>query len=488
MVNSRLKAKPAFSFSTSLLVTAIAGVMSVAQAADPAGTLDKTFGAGSGDGTPDGIVSTSLGKGKDYGKSVVVQADGKIIVAGDHKVGATNDISVIRYNHDGTLDSTFGVGNDDGTPDGIVSISIGNGKDYGKAVALQADGKIVVVGDHTVGKTSDITALRLNTDGTLDSTFGAGNDDGTPDGIVSISVGKGKDYGNSVAIQQNGKIVIGGDHTVGKTSDLVVARLNTDGTLDATFGNNDSDGTPDGIVSVSLGDGKDYGKSVAIQQDGKIVLAGDHTVGKTSDISVTRLLTDGNLDSTFGAGNSDGTPDGSVSISLGDGKDYGNSVAIQQDGKIVVGGDHTVKNTRDLTVLRLNNDGSLDSTFGQGNGDGTPDGIVSVSLGDGKDYGQSVAIQEDGKIVLGGYHTIGSNNADLSVTRFNTDGSLDLSFATCNDEGVAGGGTAFISSGPGKDFGNAIAIDPDGDGDIVIAGQHAVKTTYDILVARLLAK
>lgn len=487
-MNSHLKAKAAFSFSASLLVTAMAGVLSVAQAAGPAGTLDTTFGNNDGDGTPDGIVSTSLGKGKDYGKGVAIQPDGKVIVAGDHKVGSSSDIAVIRYNHDGTLDATFGADNGDGTPDGIVSISVGKGKDYGKAVALQSDGKIIVVGDRTVGNTYDITALRLNKDGSLDGTFGAGNDDGTPDGIVSISVGKGRDFGNSVAIQQDGKIVIGGDHTVGSTSDLVAIRLNTDGSLDSTFGNNDGDGTPDGIVSVSLGKGKDYGKSVAIQQDGKIVLAGDHTVGKTSDISVIRLLTDGNLDNTFGAGNADGTPDGIVSISLGEGKDYGNSVAIQQDGKIVVGGDHTVKDTRDVTVLRLNTNGSLDTTFGQGNGDGTPDGIVSLSLGEGKDYGQSLAIQKDGKIVLGGYHTIGSNNADLTVTRFNTDGSLDLSFATCNDAGSAGGGTAFISSGPGKDFGNAIAIDPDGDGDIVIAGNHAVKTTYDIVVARLLAK
>ncbi|MFM2005887.1 MAG: hypothetical protein RLZZ09_1542, partial [Pseudomonadota bacterium] len=276
-----------------------------------------------------------------------------------------------------------------------------------------------------------------------------------------------------------------GDHTVGGTSDILAIRLNTDGQLDPTFGNNDGDGTPDGIVSISQGAGKDYGKAVALQPDGKIVIAGDHTQGKTSDISAVRLLSDGTLDASFGAGSGDGTPDGIVSISLGDGKDYGNAVVIQPDGKIVIGGDHTVKDTRDLTVLRLNINGSLDNTFGQGNGDGTPDGIVSLSLGDGKDFGKALALQADGKILLGGYHTFG-NNSDLNVTRFNPDGSLDLSFATANDQGYAGGGTAYISQGAGKDYGNALAIQP--DGKIIIAGNRMVKTTSDVSVARLLAE
>ncbi len=89
-------------------------------------------------------------------------------------------------------------------------------------VTLQADGKIIVIGDHTVGNTYDVTALCLNSDGSLDPSFGAGNDDGTPHGIVSISLGEGKDFGNAVAIQGDGKIVIGGDHTVKKTRDLTV--------------------------------------------------------------------------------------------------------------------------------------------------------------------------------------------------------------------------------------------------------------------------
>jgi uncharacterized delta-60 repeat protein len=399
--------------AASILVTLLAS-SSIANAAS-SGVLDSTFGKAN-DGTPDGVVNTSLGEGDDFAKAVAIQTNGKIVVAGNHVNGDSSDIAVLRFNANGTLDSTFGKGNDDGTPDGIVNTSLGEGDDFAKAVAIQTNGKIVVAGNHVNGDSSDIAVLRFNANGTLDSTFGKGNEDGTPDGIVNISLGDGDDFANAVAIQADGKIVVAGNHVNGDSSDVAVLRFNTNGTLDSSFGKGNEDGTPDGVVNTSLGDGEDFAKAVAIQKDGKIVVAGNHVNGDSSDIALLRFNKNGTLDSTFGKGNDDGTPDGIVSTSLGNGDDFANAVAVQADGKILITGNHVNGDSSDIAVLRFNTNGTLDSTFGKTN-DGTPDGVVNTSLGDGNDFANAVAIQKDGKIVVAGEHENGSST-DIAVLRF----------------------------------------------------------------------
>ncbi len=388
------------------------------------GTLDTGFGKSS-DGSPDGVVSLNLGDNTDdVARAVAIQADGKIVVVGT-SVGQSSNIVLARLNADGTLDAVFGSGMADGTPDGVVAVNLGVGDDVANAMVIQPNGKIVVAGTTTSttgGTTSkNIMVARLNTDGTPDVGFGVGTADGTPDGVVSISLGDGSDEANAVALQADGRIVVAGTTTTtstGATSNIAVVRLNGNGTLDADFGAGNADGTPDGVVSVSLGDGADVAKSVAIQSNGKILVAGTTVAAdKSINIAVARLNADGTLDASFGAGTADGTPDGVVAVSLGKGDDDVNAMTVQADGKIIVVGSTTsTGSSANIAVARLNANGSLDASFGAGNADGTPDGVVSLSLGDGSEFARAVALQADGKIVVAGDHVSGSST-DIFVLR-----------------------------------------------------------------------
>ena len=170
-----------------------------------------------------------------------------------------------------------------------LNLSLGDGNDEAKALNIQPDGKLVVDGTTVNAGSSNMAVARFNTDGSLDTTFGTSND-GTPDGVVSLSLGNGDDVAHALAIQADGKIVmVGSTSSTGSTSNAVVVRLNADGSLDASFGQSD-DGTPNGVVNLSVGDGNDFGKTVILQADGKILLAGDLTNGTSSDIWVARLM------------------------------------------------------------------------------------------------------------------------------------------------------------------------------------------------------
>jgi uncharacterized delta-60 repeat protein len=385
----------------------------------------------------------------------------------------------------GALDATFGVAND-GTPDGVVNLSLGQGNDYASAIAVQSDGKIVVAGTSSSsgGTTSNIVVERFNTDGTLDTTFGIGNDDGSPDGVVSLDLGVSSDIAKAVAIQSDGKIIVAGTSTA-NSSNIVLARLNTNGSLDTSFGAGNADGTPDGVVSLSLGDGDDVANALAIQADGKIVVAGTTTsIDTSSNIVVARLNTNGSLDISFGAGNIDGTPDGVVSVSLGDGDDAANAMAIQADGKIVVAGTTTsIDTSSNIAVVRLNTNGSLDISFGPGNVDGTPDGVVSVSLGEGDDVAKAISIQSNGMILVAGTTTSLDKTSNIAVVRMNADGSLDVTFGAGTTDGTPDGVASF-SLGAGNDIVNSLTIQT--DGKIIVAGTTtSTGSTSNIALARL---
>jgi uncharacterized delta-60 repeat protein len=336
--------------------------------------------------------------------------------------GSTN-IAVARLNTDGSLDTTFGADNADDTDDtdeGVVSISLGKGNAAASAVAIQSDGKIVVAGTFTaVDKSTNIAVARLNTDGSLDLTFGADNADDTPVGVVGISLGQGDDAANAMAIQSDGKIVVAGaTKAADDSTNIAVVRLKSDGSLDTTFGAGTADDTPEGVVGISLGQGNDAASAVAIQSDGKIVVAGTTTAAdKSTNIAVARLKADGVLDTTFGAGTADSTPEGVVGISLGAGNDVANAMVIQSDGKIVVAGTTTAADkSTNIAVARLMADGSLDATFGVDSSDGTPDGVVSISLGAGNDTARALALQADGKILVAGDRVNGTTS-DIWLAR-----------------------------------------------------------------------
>ncbi len=323
------------------------------------GSLDTSFGTS-------GKITTDFG-GNDFGRSVILQADGRIIVAG---IG-NGDFSVARYNSDGSLDTSFGTG-------GKVTTDFG-GFDNGYSIALQADGRIVVAGGN-----GDFLVARYNSDGSLDTSFG-----GT--GKVITDFG-GSDSGYSVVLQADGKIIVAG---VGNGI-FSVARYNSDGSLDLTFGT-------DGKLTTDFG-GSNITYSIVLQADGKIVVAGE----SSNDFTLVRYNNDGDLDTSFGTG-------GKVITDFG-GSDFGFSVALQADGKIVVAGRVVTKtvdpsfpfpiSTSDFAVARYNSDGSLDTSFGTG-------GKVITDFGGFDDIGYSVALQADGKIVVAGF-----SNGDFALARY----------------------------------------------------------------------
>jgi len=287
----------------------------------------------------------------------------------------------------GFLDSTF-------SGDGRTTLNVA-GDDTGEAVAVQADGKIVVAGTSSGG--TDIAVARYATDGTLDTTFGGG------DGIVITDI-NGDDAAYALAIQTNQKIVVGGfsDGIV----DAAVVRYDTDGTPDAGFGGGD------GIATLAVGQGAIV-YDIAIQGDGAIVAAGASTPDGIKGVGfVARFDSAGVLDTTFH------NPDGYTTTNLGAGGGQFQGVAIQGDGAIVTAGASFSTTSGNIALLRYTSAGALDTTFGGG------DGKVTTDVGS-YDLGSDVALQGDGKIVVSG--AVGSGKS--AVLRYDTAGTLDTSFA-----------------------------------------------------------
>jgi uncharacterized delta-60 repeat protein len=265
---------------------------------------------------------------------------------------------------------------------------------------------------------SNIFVARFNRNGTPDTTFGAdGGNDGTPDGFVSLDLGKGDDVANGVALQSDGKIVVAGSHREGGSENIIVARFQSNGKLDGSFGKSD-DGTPDGVVSQSLGDGDDVARAVAIDSHHRIVISGTTTAKDGStNIVLARFLPDGALDKKFGAdAGDDGSPDGFVVTDLGKGDDAATSLTLQNDGKIVVAGFHTEKGSKNIVAARFLANGALDPKFGQAD-DGTPDGVVNVSLGDGDDVANGVVMDGKNLIVLAGTSDAKDNSKNIVLLR-----------------------------------------------------------------------
>lgn len=399
------------------------------------GTPDSSFGE-------NGIVTTDLGSG-DSAMSLVIDGQGRIVVAGTSRNGTTYDVAVVRYTAAGSLDASFGGGA------GFVWTPIGSADDYGNSVALDSQGRIVVAGFYYVGTVPDIFVVRYTGDGILDTSFGG-------DGIVTTSIAIGNDSGHAVALDGQGRIVVAGYTYNGTNNDIAVLRYTEDGTLDASFGGGD------GIVTTPVGIGDDYGRSVLIDSQGRIVVAGHFSNGSNlSDFVVVRYKTDGTLDTSFGG-------DGIVTIGQAV-EEYAYSAVLDDKGKITVTG----SSVGDIFVLRLNSNGTTDTSFGEGAG------TVTTSIWPDLDVGFSVAIDSRGRIVVAGYsdNSATGSNMDFALVRYNSDGSLDTSF--CD-----GAGRLVTPIGTGNDFGRSVAID--GQGRIVVAGSSDSSTVSDIAVVRYL--
>ncbi|MCK6602769.1 MAG: FG-GAP-like repeat-containing protein [Bacteroidetes bacterium] len=371
------------------------------------GDLDPTFGSG-------GKVTADFGS---FGqvRDVVIQSNGKIVAGGFNSSG----MFAMRFKTNGTIDSSYGT-------NGIASAGI----NQSYKTLIQSDNKVILVG---YDGSNVPTAARLDTTGALDASFGT-------NGVAILSaLGGGYCYG--AALQSDGKILLTSRSYNGSNYDVMIARLNTNGTLDTGFNSS-------GYISVDFGNWEDsYG--VAQQSDGKIIFSGASTnIGNDFRyLAIGRLKSDGTLDSTgFGTNGKVLTLYG-ASVSVGPWNIY-----EQSDSKIVVSGYSDSK----FLLSRYDASGNLDTGF-NGTGKATIDFGYTA-------YGYSVAFQTDGKILIGG----GSENgvdADFALARVKTNGIIDSTF------GINGKVTT--------DFGGsnyAYSVKVQQDGKVVLAGYTGSQT------------
>lgn len=398
------------------------------------------------DGTLDMVFGNAMRGANGSISAVAVQSDGKVLIGGDFTTinGMTRN-RIARLNRDGTLESDFG--------NWLTGV---NGTVY--SVAVQSDGKVLIGGGFTtVNGTTRNCLARLNSDGTLDTAFGNGL--AGANGIV-----------RKVSVQSDGKVLICGGFTiVNGTTRSRLARLNSDGTLDTTF--------------AEMPTGADLGvNAMAVQGDGKVLIGGRFSsVSGAPPLGIARFNSDGALDTSFGAGmtgaddtvtamalQSDGKVivgglfvsvngsargriarlegDGTLDAGFGNGLAGANNnvlaVAVQGDGKVLIGGNFTTVNgvARNY-IARLNSDGTLDTSFG--NGLGGASGSVFA-----------VVVQDDGKVLIGGFFTTVNGTPRNRIARLNSDGTLDSTFV----------------SGLTQTIGSVHALALQGDGKVLIGG------------------
>ena len=351
------------------------------------GSLDSSFGVGGKVVTDFNSVSNGITK-------IVLQSDGKIVAGGYVQLDTGNEPTSVyapirfafaRYNSDGSLDDTFGA-------NGKVVSDFGHRVEFINSLAVQSDGKIVAAG--TVG--SELTGFsfavaRYNVNGSLDTSFGTNG--------LTTTIFNANSYSliRSVVLQSDGKIVVGGESEAdvadGTHSNFALARYNTNGTLDTTFGSGGKTTTDFNLSYEKL-------SRLILQSDGKIVAGGstdNRSNNNSDDVALARYNTNGALDTTFGNG-------GKVVTNLNLTNSYGStdnaySIALQSDGKIVAGGrisEYSV--TTKFALQRYNTDGTLDSGFGSG-------GIITTGWGVNNAYIQDIALQKDGQIVAVGRTT-----------------------------------------------------------------------------------
>ncbi len=400
---------------TAVLAAALLGPAAPAIAAP--GDVDSTFGGSGMQVTHFGPESAAFG--------VAIQPDGKIVTAGTSNYEQDSglylgEFGVSRHNADGTLDGSF---SDDGRQTTSFGPNLGA---YAQAVALQADGKIVVAGNQRESNVVDpyvhLAVARYRADGSLDPTFSG-------DGKLTVADFGDYSTANAVAIQADGKIVVAGG--------TALVRFNADGSFDPGF-------SDDGKVSTDLD-----AQAMAIQADGKIVLAGGY------GFRLARYRADGSLDPAFSG-------DGTVNTDL-PGLVYARSVALQDDGRIVAaGGIATSAGGTDFATVRYHTDGALDTAFGTG-------GMQTTGEPDVNDFAAAVAVQPNGKILVTGQSALTDWNAPVvsrvTLARFGSDGSPDASFGI---GGTVSGALGFSS--------HATAIALQSDGKIVLVG---IGTTFE---------
>ena len=378
-----------------------------------------------------GAVDTSFAGGKviapisttdEYVNAIAVQNDGRVVLVGRSPTQFGMDFALLRRSRDGALDNSFG-----SNGKVLTAIGAGTASDEAYAAVVQPDNKIVVVGRTDSGAASghDFAVVRYNADGSLDDSFGTG-------GKVVTAFGPGSDTANAVVLQDDGKIVVGGETSQNTSGgDFALARYNTDGTLDATFGNGGKV-----ITAIKTFGGRDAINGLllhTVNGEPRIL-----AVGGEGDFIAARYLPNGTLDAAFGNG---GRISGLFNANIGAAR----AAVAADNGKVVIAG-HV---SHDFALVRLNADGTLDNGFGNQGRVLTP---VSTT---NWDEATAIVRQADGKLVVGGWmYGIGSSG-DFAVVRYNPDGTLDAAF------GNAGTVVTPMAAGTKNDLGRALLLQAD---------------------------
>lgn len=378
------------------------------------GDLDQSFGQG-------GKIITDFFGRTDVGKNLLIDSNKKILISGSATKNSTSDhFALARYNEDGTLDTSFDT-------DGKVTTSkIAENKYVAEGidgVALQSDGKIVACGRGYFESNAGLALIRYNQNGSLDRSF-------AEEGMAFSPDAQEQNFPLALTLDSADKIIVvaAAFKQRPESSSFAVFRFNADGSLDKSFG-------VDGKATTKIVPGNDVPRAVKIDAEGRIVVAGFNGHSK---FTVVRYSSEGVLDSSFGR-------EGIAIITFSPGgTDTLNALAIQADGKIVVGGDVQVGSFAGLRMVdfglaRLTSEGELDLSFNQTGKQ------ISEFVQPAASSLWALALQTDGKIIAVGDASIVKG---LGVARYNLDGSLDQSFGedgkqivpfanTCHWEGVA---------------------------------------------------
>jgi uncharacterized delta-60 repeat protein len=408
------------------------GTAAAAQAASP-GTLVAGFGSG-------GLASTGANT-RLFGTTV--QSNGDILAVGESGVGSSPDLLLARFTPSGALDHSFGSG---GLVHGPAISGFGS---LGRAVAVQSNGQIVVVGEATDPSGTyphGMLIERFNSNGGIDTTFGS-------HGVADVLTGASAGQGYAVAIQADGKIVATGAATAagsdGTAPRVAVVRLKTNGSLDTSFRGGGTDVIDLGAYSSAL--------AVALQSNGDIVIAGSQAPGlQVTNALIARLTTTGTLDSSFGTGGAY-----AHQYAQGAASSTFNGVAIQSNGDIVAAGAATAGNTgADTIVVRFTSAGHQDGSFGSGGVVYTPSATQYTSTG-ATPGSNGVVIAPNGDIITAGTFDI-SVETYATLWAFSPSGAAVTSFGT--------GGKAVLTNSAGNNTEDAaLAISPV-TGDLVAVG------------------
>lgn len=396
------------------------------------GQLDDSFGT-------NGKLTINFG-GNDQAFDVIVQPDRKIVVVGPSDSGGTINFMLVRLNENSSFDTTFNT-------NGLVTTNFGGTLDEPNALALQTDGKIVVVGVSNASGGNEFALARYNHNGSLDASFGIV-------GLVRTSFGGTGQDADAVIIQPDNKIIAGGTAEASGTFNFALARYLSNGSLDPSFGTG-------GLVTTDFSGDADAIEALLLQPDDKIVALGFATITGGIDFALARYNPDGSLDSSFGM-------TGTVTTNFGGTSDTAMAGVLQPDGKIIAAGFTNMSGSFDFALARYNPDGSLDTTFGVG-------GLVITNFGGTLERIDAVVLQTDGKIVaVGRSNTSGSN--DFALARYTTNGLLDTSF------GVNG----LVLTSFGGFFDESFGGVMQSDGKIIAVGRSDASITNDFALARYL--